>query len=117
MNIPYSSGGAMLAVRSGADTNVGHCHRLRRARDARRLTHVNDETWHGAYKNQLARRMTAQDQNAEFRRQLRSLFALLRAIVRRSAEGERSKSDYAAHLEGRIGTLARVHDMLMRAPE
>lgn len=60
--------------------------------------------------------MTTEDFNAEFRRQLRSLFAVLRAIVRRSANGEGSKSDYAAYLEGRIGTLARVQDMLMRAP-
>lgn len=55
--------------------------------------------------------------NAEFRRQLRSLFALLRAIVRRGAEGENSKSEYAAYLEGRIGALARVQDMLIRSPE
>jgi two-component system CheB/CheR fusion protein len=60
--------------------------------------------------------MTQENSNAEFRRQLRSLFALLRAIVRRSALGESSKSDYAAYLEGRIGALARVQDMLMRAP-
>jgi two-component system CheB/CheR fusion protein len=60
--------------------------------------------------------MTTDNSNAEFRRQLRSLFAILRAIVRRSAIGESSKSDYAAYLEGRIGTLARVQDMLMRAP-
>jgi two-component system CheB/CheR fusion protein len=45
------------------------------------------------------------------------LFAVLRAIVRRSAQGQSSKHDYAAYLEGRIAALARVHDMLMRAPE
>ena len=61
--------------------------------------------------------MTTDNSNAEFRRQLRSLFALLRAIVRRGADGESSKSDYAAYLEGRVGALARVQDMLMRAPE
>lgn len=61
--------------------------------------------------------MTTENSNAEFRRQLRSLFAVLRAIVRRSANGESSKSDYAAYLEGRIGALARAQDMLMRAPE
>jgi two-component system CheB/CheR fusion protein len=55
--------------------------------------------------------------NAEFRRQLRSLFAVLRAIVRRSSGGDGPKADYAAVLEGRIGALARAHDMLMRAPE
>lgn len=61
--------------------------------------------------------MPTEETNAEFRRQLRSLFALLRAIVRRGAEGEHSKSDFAAQLEGRIGALARVQDMLLRAPE
>ncbi len=61
--------------------------------------------------------MTDGSSSVEFHRQLRSLFAVLRVIVRRSAEGESSKNDYAAHLEGRIGALARVHDMLMRAPE
>jgi two-component system CheB/CheR fusion protein len=61
--------------------------------------------------------MTTENSNAEFRRQLRSMFALLRAIVRRGADGEGSKSDYAAYLEGCIGALARVQDMLMRAPE
>lgn len=61
--------------------------------------------------------MSMDKSNAEFRRQIRSLFALLRAIVRRSAEGEISKNDYAAQLEGRIGALARAHDMLMRAPD
>lgn len=60
--------------------------------------------------------MITEDSNAEFRRQLRRLFAVLRAIVRRSAHGESSKSNYAAKLEGRIGALARVQDMLMRAP-
>ncbi len=61
--------------------------------------------------------MSMDKSNAEFRRQIRSLFALLRAIVRRSAEGEISKNDYAAQLEGRIGALARAQDMLMRAPD
>jgi two-component system CheB/CheR fusion protein len=54
--------------------------------------------------------------NVEFRRQLRGLFAVLRAMVRRSSAGEGSREDYAALLEERIGALARVQDMLMRAP-
>lgn len=53
---------------------------------------------------------------AEYQRQLRNLFGLLRAVVRRTAEGKDSVDSYAAHLEGRIGALARVHQMLMRAP-
>ena len=57
------------------------------------------------------------DMNAEFRRQSRRLFAVLRAIVRRSTGSARSKGDYAVRLEGRIGALARVHDMILRAPE
>jgi len=57
-----------------------------------------------------------QDVNAEFRRQGRRLFAVLRAIVRRSTESAASTGDFAARLEGRIGALARVHDMFLRAP-
>ena len=51
----------------------------------------------------------------EFHRQLRTLFATLRILVR-ATEGRSSVEDYAAHLEGRVGTLARVHEMMMRAP-
>ena len=57
-----------------------------------------------------------ENSNAEFRRQVRGLFAILRAIVRRSADADISKTDYVAHLEGRIAALARANDMLMRAP-
>jgi two-component system, chemotaxis family, CheB/CheR fusion protein len=53
---------------------------------------------------------------AEYQRQLRNLFSVLRVIVRRTAEGQAGLETYAAHLEGRIGALARVHQMLMRAP-
>jgi two-component sensor histidine kinase len=58
--------------------------------------------------------MTTDHISAEFRRQLRSLFVVLRAIVRRSANEENSNLEFAARLEGRISALARVHDMLMR---
>src|SRR5215510_4440050 len=61
--------------------------------------------------------MIREPPTAEFRRQLRSLFAVLRAIVRSSATSENSKDEFAARLEGRIGSLARVHEMLMRAPD
>jgi len=53
---------------------------------------------------------------AEFHRQLRSVFAILRTLVRQSAEGHVEVDDYVAHLEGRIGSLARAHEILMRAP-
>jgi two-component system CheB/CheR fusion protein len=58
-----------------------------------------------------------ENMNAEFRRQSRRLFAVLRAIVRRSTDSAASTVDYAARLEGRIGALARVHDMILRAPQ
>lgn len=54
--------------------------------------------------------------NAAFRRQSRRLFAVLRAIIRRSAYSSSSKRDFAARLEGRVGALGRVQEMIMRAP-
>ena len=60
--------------------------------------------------------MTTETTAAEFQRQLRGLFAVLRSLVRQTAQGRESVEDYAARLEGRIGALARVHEMLMRAP-
>ena len=53
---------------------------------------------------------------AEYQRQLRNLFSVLRVIVRRSAEGTQNVEHYAAQLEGRIAALSRIHQMLMRAP-
>lgn len=61
-------------------------------------------------------RAPMQPSAAEFHRQLRSLFAVLRTLVRQSSQGRDSVEDFSAHLEGRIGALARVHEMLMRAP-
>jgi two-component sensor histidine kinase len=52
---------------------------------------------------------------AEFHRHLRNLFAVLRVIVRRTSARDRNAEEYAAHLEGRIGALARANEMLMRA--
>jgi two-component sensor histidine kinase len=53
----------------------------------------------------------------DFQRQVRGLLAIVRSIVRRMAETSRSIDDYAAHLEGRIGALARTQGFLLRAPE
>lgn len=61
--------------------------------------------------------MMAQTDTVEVHRQLRSLFAVLRILVRQTIQGRDSVQDYAAHLEGRIGALAAAHEMLMRAPE
>lgn len=53
----------------------------------------------------------------DFQRQVRGLLAIVRSIVRRMAETSRSIDEYAAHLEGRIGALARTQGFLLRAPE
>jgi two-component sensor histidine kinase len=49
-------------------------------------------------------------------RQVRGLFAVVRSIVRRMAESSDSVQEYAAHLEGRLGAIARVQGFLLRAP-
>jgi two-component sensor histidine kinase len=57
------------------------------------------------------------DRFFEFQRQMRSLVAVIRGITRRSSITPRSAEEFAAHLEGRIDALARVHGMLMRLPD
>jgi two-component system, chemotaxis family, CheB/CheR fusion protein len=52
----------------------------------------------------------------ELRRQIRGLFALLRALIRRGAEEFDSVEDYAAHLETRVESLSRVQEVLLRDP-
>jgi two-component sensor histidine kinase len=52
----------------------------------------------------------------DFQRQVRGLLAMVRSIVRRMVETSVSIEEYAAHLEGRLGALARVHGFLLRAP-
>ena len=52
----------------------------------------------------------------EFQRQLRGVFTVLRTLVRQTKEGRHTVEDYAAHLESRIGALARVQEIVMRAP-
>lgn len=56
------------------------------------------------------------DSHGEFRRHSRRLFAVLRAIVRRGADGTGGERDFAARLESRIGALGRVQEMIMRSP-
>ena len=53
----------------------------------------------------------------EHRRQIRGLLAMIRAIIRRTARADQSAEEYAGLLEGRLGALARVQDMLMRVPD
>jgi two-component sensor histidine kinase len=52
----------------------------------------------------------------EHRRQIRGLLAMIRAIIRRTARSDQTAEEYAGLLEGRLGALARVQDMLMRVP-
>jgi two-component system, chemotaxis family, CheB/CheR fusion protein len=52
----------------------------------------------------------------EYRREARSLLARIRALVRRTAQTPRALDDYVAHLEGRLGALARAQEIWMRAP-
>jgi two-component sensor histidine kinase len=53
----------------------------------------------------------------EFQRQVRGLLASIRSIVRRTARRATSLDDYAAHLEGRLGALARIQGFLVRVPD
>ena len=52
----------------------------------------------------------------DFQRQVRGLLAMVRSIVRRMVETSACIEEYAAHLEGRLGAVARVHGFLLRAP-
>ncbi len=51
----------------------------------------------------------------EYRRQTRSLLASIRAILRQMATRGHAAEEFAVLLEGRLGALARVHEMLLRA--
>jgi two-component system CheB/CheR fusion protein len=53
----------------------------------------------------------------DFQRQVRGLLAIVRSIVRRMAESPTSVEEFAAHLEGRLGALARIQGFLLRAPD
>ncbi len=52
---------------------------------------------------------------AEQRHQVRNTLAMLRAIIRRSAETSDNVETYAAHLDGRLDAIARVLGALMRS--
>lgn len=52
---------------------------------------------------------------AEQRHQVRNTLAMLRAIIRRSAETADTVETYAAHLDGRLDAIARVLGALMRS--
>ncbi|WP_318531671.1 sensor histidine kinase [Sphingomonas parva] len=53
---------------------------------------------------------------AELQHRVRNIMAVIRSIVRRSHDEERSAEDYVQHLEGRIAALARTQALLTRRP-
>src|SRR5688572_15265819 len=56
------------------------------------------------------------DVTPEHREQVRILLANIRALVQRTAVGTTSVSEYVAHLSGRLDSLARIQEILMRDP-
>jgi two-component sensor histidine kinase len=63
---------------------------------------------------------TAEDERAalvaELQHRVRNMLWLTRTIARRSAESSESLEDYVAHLDGRLGAMARVQNTVIRAP-
>jgi PAS domain S-box-containing protein len=53
---------------------------------------------------------------AELQHRVRNVLAMIRSMVRRTAETSATVQDYSQHLEGRIGALARTQAMLTREP-
>ncbi|WP_420138864.1 PAS domain-containing protein [Sphingomonas sp.] len=52
---------------------------------------------------------------AELQHRVRNILAVIRAIISRSDDGERSTQDYVQHLQGRISALARTQVLLTRS--
>ena len=53
---------------------------------------------------------------AELQHRVRNMLWLTRTITRRSAESSESLEDYVAHLDGRLGAMARVQNTVIRDP-
>ena len=51
---------------------------------------------------------------AELQHRVRNIMAMIRSVARRTAETSDSAEDYAQHLEGRIGAMARTQALLTR---
>ncbi|MBD8905689.1 HWE histidine kinase domain-containing protein [Methylorubrum zatmanii] len=68
-----------------------------------------------AENRRLRRFLDEKGLTAEQRHQVRNTLAMLRAIIRRSAETSDSVETYAAHLDGRLDAVARVLNALMRS--
>ncbi len=53
---------------------------------------------------------------AELQHRVRNILAVIRSIAARTAESSDTVDDYAMHLEGRLGSLARTQVILTRQP-
>jgi two-component system CheB/CheR fusion protein len=53
---------------------------------------------------------------AELQHRVRNVLSLVRSLVRRTSETSVPGHNYAEHLEGRIGALARIQGMVIRRP-
>jgi PAS domain S-box-containing protein len=54
---------------------------------------------------------------AELQRQIRNSFAVMRSMIRRTAESAESLDEYVLHLDGRFGSFARIQAKLMHMPD
>jgi PAS domain S-box-containing protein len=71
----------------------------------------------GAQRDTTERREAADHQQillAELQHRVRNILAVIRSIISRSNDGERSTEEYVQHLQGRISALARTQVLLTR---
>ncbi|MGJ5179117.1 HWE histidine kinase domain-containing protein [Bradyrhizobium oligotrophicum] len=52
----------------------------------------------------------------ELQHRVRNMIAVIRSIIRRTADSSESVEDFASHLEGRISALSRIQSVIMRDP-
>ncbi|MCW6509096.1 sensor histidine kinase [Lichenifustis flavocetrariae] len=64
----------------------------------------------------LRRLLDDREMPAELRHRVRNTLALVRAVVRRSAETSATLDEYAAHLEGRLDAILRVQNAIAQSP-
>ena len=69
---------------------------------------------HATGHSRTAHGISVDDALLERRRQVRSVLAIIRALVQRMSTSTVSTEEFAAHLNGRIGAIARMQEILMR---
>ena len=65
----------------------------------------------------LRRLLDQQGMPRHLRHQTRNALGLMRAVLRRSAEGKTDVQDYMAHVEGRFDAMLRVQTALLSSPD